>query len=103
MAKVLAKITYHSGKSCRIAIPGRPVVKFFQNRTVPVTDEEVIKRCENTHGFSVQRVDLHPKGHPAKKTKEPVETRPTRGGSESDAASEEKPKKKKKKTKRATY
>jgi hypothetical protein len=103
MSKTLANITYHGGKSYRMVLPGRPVVRFYQNRTIPVSDPKVIERCKNTSGFSVQEVPLK------KKVLKPVDESTKKVAEATVETSEDKPKKKtkkkgsKKKSKKQTY
>lgn len=67
---MIADITYLAGASCRIVLPGRPVVKFLGNKVKTIKDAEVIKRCQETAGFSVSV-----RKPPKKKVKKPVGTK----------------------------
>lgn len=69
-----ANITYHRGKSYTVGS-----VRFQGNRTTPVTDEAVIKRCLNTSGFSVQMLS---ETKPMRKVRAVVESTPEKSAEE---------------------
>ena len=47
-----AEITFNGGKSYAMGVE-----KFMQNKTQLIVDARVIKRCQNTSGFSVHILD----------------------------------------------
>jgi len=53
---MIAEITYNAGATCQIKN-----TKFALNRTVLVSDSAVIKRAQNTKGFSVHVISTKKK------------------------------------------
>lgn len=84
---MLAEVTYNAGLSYQIGSH-----KFFLNRGVLVRDSRVIRRAQNTKGFTVNVIK---KAKPKKKGKKTIAVEKTASGKTKRALDSEKPKKKK--------